>query len=124
VVLVAILLYSATTPFPRRPLVFFGVGAGFVYVMALITVSARLRQMLGSDAWRMFRAFGIEYINFAYYSDFSARTFHKGLANFLVYAPFLALTVAGPAVRLAALIHKSRAAGGARRSAAKIAITR
>jgi hypothetical protein len=111
VALVAYMLHGMTTPFPRQPLILFGVGVIFVYLMALITLSARLRDLLGPRAWRIFRNVGIEYITFAYYSDFSGRTFHKGTANFLVYAPFLALTVAGPLIRLAALFHKRRSAG-------------
>jgi len=122
VALVAYMLYGATTPFARRPLIFFGVGVGFVYAMALITLSARLREFLGPHAWRAFRIVGIEYINYAYYSDFSGRTFHKGVVNFLIYAPFLALTLAGPPVRLAALIQKARSARLPRPSGAEIAI--
>jgi hypothetical protein len=105
------MLHASTTPFPRQPLILFGVGVIFVYLMALLTLSARLRQMLGPRAWRIFRNVGIEYITYAYYSDFSGRTFHKGTANFLVYAPFLALTIAGPLIRLAALFHKRRSTG-------------
>ncbi len=122
VALVAYMLYRATTPFARQPLIFFGVGVGFVYVMALITLSARLREILGPHAWRAFRIVGIEYINYAYYSDFSGRTFHKGVINFLIYAPFLALTLAGPLVRLSALLKKTLAARLLRPSGAEIAI--
>ena len=122
VALVAIMLYGATTPFARQPLILFGIGVGFAYVMALITLSARLRAILGPQAWRAFRIIGIEYINYAYYWDFRGRTFHKGAINLLIYAPFLALTLAGPAVRLAALVHKSRAAGVSRPTDAEIAI--
>lgn len=116
VALVAIMLYGATTPFARRPLYFFGVGVGFVYVMAFITLSARLRTLLGPHAWRAFRIIGIEYINYAYYTDFRGSTFHKGVVNLAIYAPFLALTMAGPVVRAAAYIKtalakRARAAG-------------
>jgi hypothetical protein len=122
VALVAYMLYRATTPFARQPLIFFGIGVGFVYVMALFTLSARLRETLGPHAWRAFRIVGIEYINYAYYTDFSGRTFHKGVLNFLIYAPFLALTLAGPLVRLAALIQKARSARLPRPSGAELAI--
>jgi len=104
VALVAIMLYGATTPFAREPLILFGIGVGVVYVMALITLSARLRAILGPQGWRAFRIVGIEYINYAYYWDFRGRTFHKGAINFLIYAPFLVLTMAGPVVRAAAFI--------------------
>ena len=122
VALVAYMLYGATTPFARQPLIFFGVGVGFVYVMALISLSGRLREALGPLSWRAFRIIGIEYINYAFYSDFSGRTFHKGVLNFLIYAPFLALTLAGPLVRLAALVKKTRLGRLLRPSGAEIAI--
>jgi hypothetical protein len=121
VALVAYMLYGATTPFARQPLIFFGIGLGFVYGMALITLSARLREMLGPHVWRALRIVGIEYINYAYYTDFRGATFHKGVVNFLIYAPFLALTLVGPLVRLAALIHKARAARRPRPAGVEVA---
>jgi hypothetical protein len=118
VALVAIMLYGATTPFARQILVLFGTGVGFVYAMALITVSPRLQKIMGPQVWRAFRIVGIEYINYAYYWDFRNGTFHKGVINFLIYAPFLALTMAGPVVRLAAAIKKRLAARDLRGTAA------
>lgn len=110
VALVAYMLHSATTPFPRETLILFGVGVFFVYLLALISLSAPLRDLLGRSGWRTIRNVGLEYINYAYFADFSTRTFHKGTAHMLVYLPFLILTVAGPLLRLAAFLKRMRMA--------------
>jgi hypothetical protein len=117
VALVVYMLHSATTPFRRDALVFFGVAVFFTYLLALLSLSAPLRDMLGTTAWRIVRNVGVEYINYAYFSDFSARTFHKGWANLLVYLPFVLLTVAGPLLRLAAWMRRLRAPLGQRTEA-------
>jgi hypothetical protein len=109
VALVAYMLHGATTPFARQPLIFFGTGVFFVYLMALLSLSGRLRDLIGANAWRAVRVVGLEYINYAYYSDFVGRTFHKGTANLIIYLPFLVLVVAGPLLRLAAAWHRLRA---------------
>jgi hypothetical protein len=108
VALVAYMLHGAAKPFAREPLIFFGTGVFFVYLMALLSLSGRLRELIGAQAWRAVRVVGLEYINYAYYSDFSGRTFHKGVANLLVYLPFLSLVIAGPLLRLAAAWHRGR----------------
>jgi hypothetical protein len=109
VALVAYMLHGAATPFARQPLIFFGTGVFFVYLMALLSLSGQLRELIGAQAWRAVRVVGLEYINYAYYSDFAGRTFHKGTANLIVYLPFLVLVVAGPVLRLAAAWHRLRA---------------
>jgi hypothetical protein len=114
--LVAYMLHSETTPFPRGALVFFGVGVFFTYLLALISLSAGLRDLLGTRTWRTIRNVGLEYINYAYFADFSTRTFHKGTAHMLVYLPFLLLTLAGPLLRLAAFIYRLRAPSVDRRT--------
>jgi hypothetical protein len=116
VALVAYMLHSATTPFPRSPLILFGVGVFFTYLLALISVSAPLRDLLGPSGWRLVRNVGLEYINYAYFADFSTRTFHKGTAHMLIYLPFLLLTLAGPLVRLAAFLKRVRAPTASRRA--------
>jgi hypothetical protein len=119
VVLVAYMLHGATTPFARQPLIFFGTGVFFVYLMALLSLSGRLRELIGARAWRAVRVIGLEYINYAYYSDFHGKTFHKGVVNLVVYLPFLLLVLAGPVLRLAAVWHRMRAGSvGAQRGSA------
>jgi hypothetical protein len=113
---VAYMLHGATTPFARQPLVFFGVGVFFVYLMALLSLSSRLRELIGAKAWRAVRVVGLEYINYAYFSDFRGKAFHKGTVNLVVYLPFFLLVVSGPLLRAAAALHRLRAGSASGRA--------
>jgi hypothetical protein len=52
------------------------------------------------------RTLGVEYIAFAFWSDFAINTFTGGIVNFFVYLPFVVLAVAGPPLRLAAALKR------------------
>ena len=52
------------------------------------------------------RTLGVEYITRVFVFDFAKKPFHGGIVNLLVYLPFLALAVAGPALRLAAALKR------------------
>jgi hypothetical protein len=103
--LVAWLLYHSATPFPRSPLIFFSIAVFWTYLLALLSIS-RFSAMLSPDVWWIARTLGVEYISFAFLVDFAKNPFQGGISNFLAYAPFLALSIAGPLLRLAAAARR------------------
>jgi hypothetical protein len=111
--LVALLLYQMTTPFPRSPLIFFSVAAFWIYLLAILSIG-RLSAMLHPTVWWLLRSVGVEYISYAFISDFAKNPFHGGFVNLLAYLPFITVAVAGPVLRLAAwakrLSHSRRLA--------------
>jgi hypothetical protein len=103
--LVAWLLYHLSTPFPRSPLIFFSIGVFWIYLLALLSIR-RLSATLAPSIWRIVRTLGVEYISFAFLVDFAKNPFQGGVPNLLAYLPFLALAVAGPLLRLAAVAKR------------------
>jgi hypothetical protein len=99
--LVAWLLLNLAKPFPRGALIFFGIGAFWIYVLALLSIP-RLSAKLSAGTVRILRTVGVEYIAFAFLADFAQYPFRGGKLHFLAYMPFLALALAGPLLRLAA----------------------
>jgi len=103
--IVAFILYRSPTPFPRAPLVFFSIGVFWTYLLALLSIRG-LSAMLGPRSWRIVRTIGVEYISFAFLVDFAKNSFPGGVLHLLAYLPFLALAVAGPLLRLAAMAKR------------------
>lgn len=110
--LVALLYYRFVGP-PRASLIFFGIGVFWTYLLALLSFE-RFSAMLGPRIWRILRTLGVEYISFAFLVDFAKNPFQSGVMHLMAYLPFLALAVAGPLLRLAALAKRLT---GARRLA-------
>ncbi|HEX3846331.1 MAG TPA: hypothetical protein VHV81_03040 [Steroidobacteraceae bacterium] len=110
VALVAWYLVASREPHAFEPLMFFAVGLVWVYLLALLSLSGSLRSMLSARWWRIIRTVGVEYIAFVFLSELASRAFGKGPANLLVYLPFLAVSVCGPLLRIAALIKRWRLA--------------
>jgi hypothetical protein len=109
--LVAWLLYHSVTPFPRSPLLFFGIGVFWTYLLALLSIKG-LSAMLAPSIWRIVRTLGVEYISFAFLIDFAKNPFQGGVLNLLAYLPFLILAIAGPLLRLAAVAKRMSQALG------------
>jgi hypothetical protein len=103
--LVAWLLYFATTPFPRSPLIFFSVGIFWIYLLAILSIR-RLSARLNPRIWRVVRILGIEYIALVFLVDFAKNPFHGGAMNLIGYLPFQALAIAGPLLRLVAAVKR------------------
>lgn len=103
--LVAWLYQVAPSPPPRSSLIFFGIAAIWTYALAILSIK-RLSAGLNPRLWRAVRTLGVEYIALAFLVDFDKNLFDGGVANFLAYAPFLALAIAGPLLRLAALAKR------------------
>jgi len=106
--LVAFLLYHQTTPFPRFPLILFGVGVFWVYLLALLSFkpAAALFHPKGVSA---IRSIGVEYIAFIFLYDFVNDSLSDGFGHFLIYLPFLIFGAGGPLLRLAAAVKRARA---------------
>lgn len=102
--LVAWLYYSFVGP-PRASLIFFGIAVFWTYLLALLSMR-RLAAMLGTRICRILRTLGVEYISIAFLVDFAKNPFQNGIMHFIAYLPFLALAVAGPLLRLAAVAKR------------------
>jgi hypothetical protein len=99
--LVAWMLYTSDTPFPRPALILFGVGAFWVYFLALLSIH-RLAAKLDPKLLRILRTVGVEYIALVFLVDFATNPFQGGIVNLISYLPFLSLAIAGPLLRFAA----------------------
>jgi len=105
--LAVFLLYVLAAPFPLPKLIFFFVGAFWVYLLALLSIKP-VAAMLQPRTARIVRSIGVEYITLVFIFDFYLGPFQGGLKNLVIYLPFLMLAVAGPVLRIAAAI-KGRA---------------
>lgn len=105
-------MYLVSVPDLSRPLVvFFGAGIFWTYLLAALSFGA-VSGAVGARVARVLRIIGVEYLSLVFFVDFNKDPLSDGPARIAYYAPFLALTVAGPLLRLAALakrqIHPSR----------------
>jgi len=102
---VAWVYYSSPDPPVRSTLIFFGIAAVWTYVLAVLSVK-RLSARLNPRVWRTVRTLGVEYIGLAFLTDFAKHPFQGGVLEVANYLPFLALAIAGPILRLAALVKR------------------
>ena len=103
--LVAWLTYIGHAP-PREVFIFFGVAVLWTYLLALFSVR-RLQLTLGSKGWWFLRVVGLNYIAYAFASDF-LRYPQLGSIKYLVgYVPFAVLSVVGPLICLAAFMRRA-----------------
>jgi hypothetical protein len=103
--LVAWLYDVAVHPPGNRTLLIFGVALFWTYLLALFSIRG-LAGLLAPKIWRILRTLGVEYIAFAFLLDFARNPFGGSVGRVLAYLPFLALAVAGPCLRLAALVRR------------------
>ena len=96
-------LYRISTqpPVSNGTFVFFGVGVMWTYLLAFFSIQ-RLSHLLGPWRWRTLRLVGLEYISFAFLSDFVNHPLHGTARSLLAYLPFSILAVLGTLLRLAA----------------------
>jgi hypothetical protein len=85
---------------------FFFVGIVWTYVLALGSVD-RLVEGFGSNLWRSFQAVGLEYITLVFFADFVLDPIRGGVAGLPFYLPFTILTIAGPVLRMAAVVPRA-----------------
>lgn len=110
--LVATLCVIGATP-AASVFVIFGPAAACVYTLALFSI-ARLRQTLGPRGWKVLSFVAMNYVGLAFLDDFSTDFFAGGVRHALFYWPFLALTLAGPMLRFAALLRAQQTKRGTR----------
>ena len=77
----------------------FGLAAGFVYLLAILSVD-RLRQALPGESWPILRTVAMTYIAFAFILDFK-RLPLSDFRQSVEYVPFAALSIVAPLLRLA-----------------------
>ena len=105
VALVAWLCRIGATP-ATSVFVFFGTALACLYLLALGSI-AQVRRALGPVGWRILQIFGMNYIAYAFATDFVRFNNHGGMKYWLAYAPFAALSVGGPGLVLASLLLRS-----------------
>jgi hypothetical protein len=99
-------IYATSVIVPlRSTLIFFGIAVFWTYLLAILSWN-NLSARLNPRVWRIVRTVGVEYIAFAFWTDFAMQTFADGIVNFFIYLPFVALAVAGPPLRLAAALKR------------------
>jgi len=103
--LVAQLYQVSPSPPPQSSLIFFGIAAIWTYALAILSIK-RLSARLNPRVWRIVRTVGVEYIALAFLTDFAKNSFQYGVFDLANYLPFLALAIAGPILRVAALVKR------------------
>lgn len=100
-------LGTSHLPLSGSLLAFFAMGVFWTYLLALFSFGG-LAKKLGSSGWRMLRTVGVNYILYAFASDFVPAAIHSpahyGLYRLVSYAPFALLTVMAPLLVVAALV--------------------
>jgi hypothetical protein len=89
----------------RQFVIFFGAGVFWTYLLAALSFGA-VSGAIGARAARVLRIIGVEYLSLVFFVDFNKDPMEGGPRRIAYYAPFLALTIAGPLLRLAALAKR------------------
>jgi hypothetical protein len=95
-------LYKISPQPPISPggAIFFGIGMGFMYLLAILSFKS-VMQTLNPWLWRTVLLVGMEYIEYAFLTDFWVNPLHPiGLRQLVGYLPFMLLGLLGTTVRL------------------------
>ena len=103
--LVGWLTYIGEAP-SRRVFLFFGVAVLWTYLLALSSIP-RLQKALGSKGWRFLRVVGLNYIAYAFATDFLGYRQFGSFKYLVGYLPFAALSIVGPLLCLAAFVQRA-----------------
>jgi hypothetical protein len=103
--MVAWMMLTSDTPFGRTELIFFGIAVFWTYLLALLSIK-RLAAKLDPKLLRTVRTIGVEYIAFVFLVTFAKNPFQGGVVNLVIYLPFIALAIAGPIIRFAAVAKR------------------
>jgi hypothetical protein len=79
----------------------FGIAAAFTYLLALFSFG-NLIAMLGPKAWQLLRTIGMNYILYAFLSDFAQNPFQGGIRHLIEYLPFAVMATVALLLQLAA----------------------
>jgi len=110
--LVAHLVSLSERPFIEAIMPFFAVGVVWTYVLALFSWQ-RLSRLLNRSFWRAVHNIGLEYLALVFFLDLVLQPIQGHTKRPLEYLPFSILAIAGPLLRSAAAILRSRPGGGA-----------
>jgi hypothetical protein len=105
--LVAHLVSMSERPFLEAIMPFFAVGVVWTYVLALLSWE-RLSRLLSRSFWRAVHNIGLEYLALVFFSDLVLLPIQGHAKRPLEYLPFSILAIAGPLLRSAAPIRRSR----------------
>jgi hypothetical protein len=100
--LLVIWLYqiSPEPPIALNGAVFFGIGVGFMYLLAFLSIK-RFARMLDPWLWRATLLIGIEYIEYAFLTDFWVNPLHPmSMKQFVAYLPFMLIGLLATTMRL------------------------
>jgi hypothetical protein len=98
-------LISAHPPVGPAVIVTFGLGALWLYALAVASLKP-VGQVPSSKALRIFRMAGLEYIAFLFVFDFVLSPLRNGLSHPLEYLPFSLMIVVGVILRLVAWLRR------------------
>jgi hypothetical protein len=102
--LVGVLCQIGAAPAPAT-FIFFGIGAAWVYLLALFSIP-RLRLALGPRNWWLLSNVGMNYVAYAFIVDFLQQPLHGGVKHVVEYLPFAVLSLGGTGLRLAAYAQR------------------
>ena len=88
---------------------FFGPGLVCIYTLALFSL-AGLQRRLGRRSWWLLRTVAMNYIAYAFATDFLSNPFGGGLKHIVLYVPFALLSVLGFAAYASAQFLSTRKA--------------
>jgi hypothetical protein len=88
---------------------FFGPGLVCIYTLALFSL-ANLQRRLGRRSWWLLRTVAMNYIAYAFATDFLSNPFGGGLRHMALYAPFALLSMLGFAAYASAQFISTRKA--------------
>ena len=104
--LVGWLCYIGEAP-ARGVFIFFGTAAALAFLLAAFSFG-ELHTLLGQRGWRWLRIVGMNFILYAFFTDFVHNPLHGGIRQLVEYLPFAAMTVLAPLLRLAAWAARLR----------------
>jgi hypothetical protein len=84
----------------RGVFVFFGTAAAFAFLLAFFSFGD-LHKLLGAKGWRLLRIVGMNFILYAFLSDFMRNPLHGGTKRLVEYLPFTVMAIAAPLLRVA-----------------------
>jgi hypothetical protein len=86
---------------PMDTFIRFGTAAAFTFLLALFSFG-NLTAMLGPKAWQLLRTIGMNYILYAFLSDFAQNPLQGGLWHLIAYLPFAVMATVALLLQLAA----------------------
>jgi hypothetical protein len=99
------LLCLLAKPPPLGVFLFFGGAAICAYLLVLFSFDP-LRQALGPERWRLLSVVAMNYLAYAFITDFLNQLPYRSVKLAVFYLPFLLLAFAAPALRLSAFLSR------------------